>query len=85
MKTAHSTPSPSISDGLILHKAIDRYYRDAESRGLPRPEHPTSRADDAVDRQSQVVRLEGSDGHLASYAFSITRTGYIRFRPEWTY
>jgi hypothetical protein len=84
MKNTARTQVEVITDGLILHKAIDRYYRDAESSGRPLPEHPTSRAPEAVDRTKRVVHLEGSGGHLASYAFSITRRGYVRFRPEWT-
>lgn len=73
----------SVSCGLILHKAIDRYYRDAEVRGRKAPEHPISVPDEAVDVKNRTVTLEGREGRLATYAYTLTRTGYLRFRPEW--
>jgi hypothetical protein len=77
-----STKKP-VSSGLILHKAIDRYYRDAESRGTSVTEHPIAVPARAVDEKNRVVTLEGKDGPLATYAYTLTRTGYLRFRPEW--
>lgn len=74
---------PSVNSGLILHKAIDRYYRDAESRGRTVDEHPISVPERAVDQKKRVVTIEGRNGPLATYAYTLTRTGYLRFRPEW--
>lgn len=72
-----------VSSGLILHKAIDRYYRDAESRGKAVTEHPIAAPESSVDERKRIVTLEGRDGPLATYAYTLTRTGYLRFRPEW--